>query len=104
RELLSTLLRAAVWSQGTTIQSEDIREALLPDLKSEREGILDRPLGNGFDVNAILSGVARHYLERAALESHGNKTKAAELLGLPSYQTLTNWLERYQVQFGTDRA
>ena len=31
-------------------------------------------------------------------EAHGNKTKAAELVGLPSYQTLTNWLARYQVE------
>ena len=104
RELLNTLLRAAVWSQGTTIQAEDIREAMLPELRPEREGILNRPLGNGFDLNALLSTVARHYLERAAAESHGNKTKGAELLGLPSYQTLTNWLKRFQVQFGTDRA
>ena len=104
RELLNTLLRAAVWSQGTTIQAEDVREAMLPELRPEREGILDRPLGNGFDLNALLSTVARHYLERAAAESHGNKTKGAELLGLPSYQTLTNWLKRFQVQFGTDRA
>jgi DNA-binding NtrC family response regulator len=104
RELLNTLLRAAVWSQGTTIQAEDVREAMLPALGVDREGILDRPLGNGFDLNAILSTVARHYLERAAAESHGNKTKSAELLGLPSYQTLTNWLKRYGVQFGTDRA
>lgn len=104
RELLNTLLRAAVWSQGTTIQAEDIREAMLPELKREREGILDRPLGDGFDLNAILSTVARHYLERAAAESNGNKSKASELLGLPSYQTLTNWAKRYGVQFGTDRA
>jgi DNA-binding protein Fis len=30
-------------------------------------------------------------------EAAGNKTKAAELVGLPSYQTLTNWLTRYEV-------
>jgi DNA-binding NtrC family response regulator len=104
RELLNTLLRAAVWSQGATIQAEDVREAMLPELKSEREGILDRPLGDGLNLDEILSTVARHYLLRAVEESHGNKTKAAELLGLSSYQTLTNWLKRYQIQFGRDRA
>lgn len=30
-------------------------------------------------------------------DAHGNKTKAAELVGLPSYQTLSNWLEKYEV-------
>ncbi len=41
--------------------------------------------------------VARHYLERALAESHGNKSEAARLLGLPSYQTLTNWMARHGV-------
>jgi DNA-binding protein Fis len=42
--------------------------------------------------------IARHYLTRAMAEAHGNKTKAAELVGLPSYQTLTNWLDKYDVE------
>ena len=44
----------------------------------------------------LLTEVARHYLGRAMDEAHRNKTKAAELLGLPSYQTLTNWLGKYR--------
>ena len=35
---------------------------------------------------------------RRRKEARGNKTKAAELVGLPSYQTLTNWLKTYEVQ------
>jgi DNA-binding protein Fis len=31
-------------------------------------------------------------------EAHGNKTKAADLVGLPSYQTLTSWLDKYEVE------
>ena len=104
RELINTLLRAAVWSQGSTMQLEDVREAMLPESRANREGILDRPLGDGLNLDEILSTVARHYLQRAVEESRGNKTKAAELLGLASYQTLTNWLKRYQIRFGTDRA
>ena len=30
--------------------------------------------------------------------SNGNKSKAAELLGLPSYQTLTNWMAKHGVE------
>jgi len=30
-------------------------------------------------------------------ESDGNKTEAAKLVGLASYQTLTNWLGRLKV-------
>jgi len=104
RELLNTLLRAAVWSEGDTIQHEDVRGAMLPEFSSTQEGILDRPLGDGLNLNEILSSVARHYLGRAIEEAHGNKTEAAQLLGLPSYQTLANWLKRYGIQYGPKRA
>jgi DNA-binding protein Fis len=42
--------------------------------------------------------VARHYLSRAMEEAHDNKTKAAQMLGLPNYQTLTNWLKKYGLE------
>ena len=42
--------------------------------------------------------VARHYLARAMEEAGRNKTRAARLVGLSSYQTLTNWLSKYGVR------
>jgi DNA-binding protein Fis len=37
-------------------------------------------------------------MRRRAMEAaHGNKTKAAKLLGMTNYQTLSNWLEKYRV-------
>jgi transcriptional regulator with PAS, ATPase and Fis domain len=97
RELLNTLRRAAIWSDGTTISTEDAREALLPLNAFAKQEVLGRPLGGGLKLSDLLKEVARHYLGRALDEAHGNKTKAAELLGLPSYQTLTNWLAKYEV-------
>jgi transcriptional regulator with PAS, ATPase and Fis domain len=97
RELLNTLRRAAIWSDGNAISSEDVREALLPVASRARLEVLGRPLGSGLNLSELLEEVARHYLERAMDEAQGNKTKAAELVGLPSYQTLTNWLSRYKV-------
>ena len=97
RELLLTLKRAAIWSDGETVTTEDLREALLAVPLAQRSEVLDRPLGTGFDLPELLAEVARHYLKRALDEAGGNKTKAAELVGLPSYQTLTNWLQRYGV-------
>lgn len=93
RELQNTLQRAAVWSIGPTIDKRDLEEALL-QLPMPDEGILDRPLGNGFDIRAVISEVEKHYLERAMEETNNNKTKAAELLGLGTYQTVTDWLKR----------
>lgn len=97
RELLNTLRRAAIWSDGATMSSEDMREALLPALVPARNEVLGRALGSGFNLSELLKEVARHYLGRAMDEARGNKTKAAELVGLPSYQTLTNWLAKYDV-------
>ncbi len=59
--------------------------------------MLDRPLGDDFSIEEIISQTAVHYLERAMKQAGGNKTRAAKLLGLNSYQTLTNWLEKYGV-------
>jgi transcriptional regulator with PAS, ATPase and Fis domain len=97
RELLNTLRRAAIWSEGTTISAEDAREALLPLTPRGSRDLLGRPLGEGLNLPELLKEVARHYLARAMDDARGNKTKAAELVGLPSYQTLTNWLTRYEV-------
>jgi DNA-binding NtrC family response regulator len=97
RELLNTLRRAAIWSDGTLISSEDVREALLPAAATLRQDVLGRPFGPSFNLSELLKEVARHYLTRAMDEAQGNKTKAAELVGLPSYQTLTNWLSKYEV-------
>lgn len=97
RELLNTLRRAAIWSDGTAISTEDIRGSLLPTVTFGRSDVLGRPLGEGLNLQDLLKEVAGSYLRRALEEARGNKTKAAQLIGLPSYQTLTNWLERYEV-------
>jgi len=95
RELLNTIRRIAIWSDGPTITAEDARNALLPVIDRQSGDILNRPLGDGLKLPNILKDVARHYLSRAMEDAQGNKSKAAELIGLPSYQTLTNWLAKY---------
>jgi len=95
RELLNTLQRAALWSAGDIISPEDIRDALLPVRTDEAFAVLNRPFDDSFSIHAVLSQVSKHYLRRALDEAHGNKTKASEMLGLSSYQTLTNWLRRH---------
>ncbi len=95
RELLNTLHRTALWTPGRTIQSEDVQEALLPAIGGGKSRILDRPLGDGLNLPDLLALVAKHYLMRALDETQGNKTRAAQLIGLSSYQTLTNWLKKY---------
>jgi DNA-binding NtrC family response regulator len=100
RELINTLSRAAIWTSEETLQADDVREALLPVSASRRgvDTVLNRPLGNDLRLNELLSEVATHYLKRALVEAQGNKSEAARLLGLSSYQTLSNWLEKYDVR------
>jgi transcriptional regulator with PAS, ATPase and Fis domain len=97
RELQNTLLRAAILSSGDRIKEEDVRSAIRPATSKERDNIWTRQLGNGFDLQELLAQIARHYLTNALAESKDNKTEAAKLVGLPSYQTLTNWLKRYGI-------
>ena len=103
RELKNTLLRAAVWTAGETITELDMREALFDNPHPKSDNILDQPFGDGIDLPLILQKVAKHYLERALQQSHGNKTRAATLVGLSSYQTLDNWLKKYGIQY-TDQS
>jgi transcriptional regulator with PAS, ATPase and Fis domain len=52
------------------------------------------PIAEGIDLQEVVQQVKRHYLQGALLQSDGNKTKAAKLVGLPNYQTFTNWMKQ----------
>jgi transcriptional regulator with PAS, ATPase and Fis domain len=98
RELHNCLFRASIWANGDKISGDDIAESLAMSMPSKAVTVLGQPLGLGFSLSEVLAGVARHYLERGILQAHGNKSEAARLLGLGSYQTLTNWLEKYEIE------
>lgn len=100
RELQNTLTRAAVWSLDEELGEIDIREALLPIPASSKgkDEVLNQSLDHGIDLPEIIKTVAVHYLERALEKNNGNKTNTAKTLGIPSYQTLTNWLKKYGLE------
>jgi DNA-binding NtrC family response regulator len=100
RELQNTLTRAAVWAAEEELDAEDIREALLPASSAgkDTQDILAQPLGEGFSLPEIIKTVAVYYLEKGLAVTHGNKTNTAKILGLPSYQTLSNWLKKYHLE------
>lgn len=97
RELNNTLLRASIWAIGDKITSQDVTESLAVTVAPKAETVLGRPLDQTISLPIIIGDVARHYLERAIAQTHGNKSEAARLLGLGSYQTLNNWLQKYEV-------
>ena len=96
RELYHTILRATIWSSGRVIEVRDVERSLFAIGKRD-EGIFDRPLGKGFDLQVLLDDISRHYITRAFAAGSGKKKRAAELLGFSSYQTLSNWAERLGV-------
>ncbi len=97
RELQNTLMRAAIWSTGSTISLEDIKEAMIPIAFSRTDDLLDKPIQDGVNLQELMGKLAKHYLKKALDEANGNKTKAARLVGLPNYQTFTNWMNKYDL-------
>ncbi|BCE02801.1 sigma-54 interaction domain-containing protein [Marinicellulosiphila megalodicopiae] len=97
RELQSTLMRAALWSQTKEISLKDIENAMLI-IQDKPSDILGREIAEGLDLHSVMGEVVKHYIPRAMAISNENKTKAAKLLGLPNYQTLGNWIEKYEVK------
>lgn len=95
REMEGVLARAIAWSSSSLISGAEIRDALLSSHEPPREQILGRPLGEGFDLEAVMTEVARHYLTRALDESGRVKKRASDLLGFANYQTFDNWRKRY---------
>lgn len=93
RELHNTIMRICVWSPEKVIQENDVRQALLLSHTQSKDDILNRPLGEGFNLQEILDFITSHYIRRALKETGGVKNKAAALLGIKNYQTLTNWIK-----------
>jgi DNA-binding NtrC family response regulator len=97
RELNNVLLRATIWAAGEKITKEDITESLAVTVAPKTETVLGRSLTQPISLPALLDDVSRHYLKRAIDQTNGNKSEAARLLGLASYQTLSNWLQKLGV-------
>ncbi|MBL3529484.1 MAG: sigma-54-dependent Fis family transcriptional regulator [gamma proteobacterium endosymbiont of Lamellibrachia anaximandri] len=100
RELLNTLRRLAVWSDNLMISEEEVREGLLTGPGGFRKSgdILERDVGQGFDLTGLLEKVERHYIEKAWLESGKRKKEAATLLGISHYQTFSKRLQKYGLE------
>lgn len=97
RELRSTLLRASLWSSEDLISADDIKQALF-DRSQNNTSLLDKDVSQGIDIQNIISDLVKHYIPKALAQANGNKSKAAALLGLKNYQTLTNWMDKYDVK------
>ena len=98
RELQATIDRLVLWAPNRLVAGDDVQEELLETIQDAPADLLGRPLGGRLELPGLMAELARHYLQRALAEAAGNKTRAAQLVGLPSYQTFTNWMNRYEVK------
>ena len=95
RQLRNVLMRLAVWTPGDQIARTDVLAEVRDFDVGSGDGILGRPLGDGFDIQDVLGEVVGHYFDRALQEAGGVKATAARLTGFEHYQTFSGWLERY---------
>ncbi|MDP1666263.1 MAG: sigma-54 dependent transcriptional regulator [Methylobacter sp.] len=97
RELYGMLLRASIWADTEQIDETDIQEAMIE--RPQQATTAELPaIGGGIDVQQVLDAVKRKYIAQALKKTAGSKKEAAELLGLPNYQTLSNWMEKLDIQ------
>lgn len=97
RQLQNSLVEAAIMCEGDAIEVADLKSAIA-DMPGKTSGLFDQELGDGFCLQKLLEDVNRKYLERAMEEAEGVKTRAADLLGMSSYQTLDAQLKRLKVK------
>jgi len=85
RELKNTIERLVVMTEGDSISIEDLPENIRVVSSTTAEG-----------TEVILSGVERKHILKVLHEKQGNKTLAAEALGI-SLKTLYNKLKAYHI-------
>ena len=85
RELKNTIERLVVMTEGNSISIEDLPENIRVVSSTTAEG-----------TEVILSGVERKHILKVLHEKQGNKTLAAEALGI-SLKTLYNKLKAYHI-------
>ncbi|KMJ52758.1 sigma-54 factor interaction domain-containing protein [Vogesella sp. EB] len=101
RELYHTLLRASIWARQGLLDEHDIMDNILR-MPRQSSDILERGIGQGFEIEKVLDEVKAHYIRQAMTQAHGKKKDAAVLLGLNNYQTLNNWIDKLGRQTATN--
>jgi len=89
-------LVSRVLMESTSVITEDIVKASLDRQESRLNQWRDIPMGENFNLNDVLGDIAMHYIMEALEMCEGKKSKAAKMLGFSNYQTLSNWMKKYQ--------
>lgn len=93
-ELNSVISRACI--ETSSIITADILENSIDNYENDQRQWEMQSIDDNFNLNDVLGDVAMHYIMLALEKSEGKKTKAAQMLGFSNYQTLGNWIKKYQ--------
>jgi len=96
RELHSTLTRACLWAGAQKISSQILANVMFEKVSIQTD-LMNRQFGNSFNIQELIDDLVRKYIVKAMEESNDKKKKAAELLGLKSYQVLDSWIKKHNV-------
>ncbi len=97
RELMNVLERAAVLSEGTTVDADDLALADQPPTAEELGA--SSPVQDDADHREVMETIERDRLIAALKASGGNRSSAARTLGIPR-TTLINKIRRYGIEEG----
>lgn len=95
RELWNTLHRAVLWSEGDCISVDELKSSIL---SSEQEIVNQKDFSIPGDITQHIDNIKKKYVIQALEMANDNKSKAAELLGLNSHQTLNNWIKTLLIE------
>ena len=93
-ELNSVISRVCI--ETTSVITAEIIENSIDNPDRDLRQWQSDTIGDNFNLNDILGDVAMHYIMLALETSKGKKSKAAHMLGFSNYQTLSNWIKKYQ--------
>ncbi|WP_417884381.1 sigma-54 interaction domain-containing protein [Vibrio rumoiensis] len=95
RELWNTLHRAVLWSEDDCISVDELKSSIL---SSDKEIVSQKGFSIPGDITQHIDNIKKNYVIQALEMASHNKSKAAELLGLNSHQTLNNWIKTLLIE------
>ncbi|MBW2590092.1 MAG: sigma-54-dependent Fis family transcriptional regulator, partial [Deltaproteobacteria bacterium] len=94
RELRNVIERVVIFCQGKTVDKDLLPQEMITRQKEKTGGLTGRENWlNGQPIDTLLSKVEKEIIEDALRQTKGNKSRAAEILGISRY-SLTRRIDR----------
>lgn len=89
RELRNVIERVVIFCKGNTVDKGLLPPEMITSQKKNKEELTGRrDLVNGQPIDTLLSKVEKDIIEEALRQTRGNKSRAAEILGISRYSLM----------------